>query len=78
MFHVVESVEIYEGGFENIENMTPVECATYEEALEVYEQRIDAHIKAGRNEMFKTDRHACYADFNGGEYAVASYSLLIL
>ena len=76
MFKVYEMVETYEGGFENNKTVT-IECATYEEAVQEFEKRVNTHIEAGHQEIFKNERAADFADFNGGKYAVASYGIII-
>ena len=77
MFEVIEIVETYESGYENIAQGANVKCETYEEAREAYEERVKAHVEAGHKEIYKTDKCANYADFNGGNIAVASYMILI-
>ena len=77
MFYVHEFTEAYECGIESIEGATSIDCATYEEAREVYEQRVNAHIEKGHKQIYKEETAACFADFNGGKYAVASYNIFI-
>lgn len=78
MFHVYEMVETYDKGFENLFESMSVECETYEEALAVYEESVALHIEAGHEQVFKNEKSACFSLFNGGKYAVASFSILIV
>ena len=77
MFYVHEATETYEGGFENLEGVTSVGFATYEEALEAFEESVAAHIEAGHKQIYKEETAACFALFNGGKYAVASYNIFV-
>ena len=77
MFKVYEMVETYESGIENLGESAIIECATYEDAMQEYEQRVNTHIEAGHQEIFKCETAANFANFNGGKYAVASYSIIV-
>lgn len=76
MFKVCEEMETYEGGFENNKS-SEIEFETYKEAAEYYKNRVAAHVKAGHHEVFKMDKAACFAEFEG-RYAKASYKIMIV
>ena len=54
-----------------------VEFENYDEAVHEFENRVAAHIEAGHEEDFRSDKAACYIDFDGGKYAAATYTIMI-
>lgn len=78
MFRVHEAVETYNDGIETLYDCANVKCETYEEAKQEFEKRTNVHIEAGHYEDFKGEKAAFYADFDGGKYAVASYTIMII